>query len=59
MSGFVGYVFQHSSAGIVQVTPNRANIASVGMQQGAGMTKVDEGVFESHLAMQEDAVPVP
>lgn len=55
----IDYTFQHSSAEIVQGTPNRANTASVRMQLGAGMIKVDEGVFEPNLTLHPDAVPVP
>lgn len=58
-AALIDHAFTHSSTKIVQGTPNRANTASVRMQQGAGMTKVDEGVFESHLSMQPAAVPVP
>ena len=55
----IDYAFLHSSAKIVQGTPNCSNLASVRMQMGAGMVKVDEGVFESHLNMQPDTAPVP
>lgn len=55
----IDHAFIHSSAEIVQGTPNRANTASVRMQQSAGMVKVDEGAFESHLNMQPDTAPVP
>ena len=58
-AGMIDYAFTHSSVTIVQGTPNRANIASVRMQQGAGMVKVDEGVFEPNLTLHPDAVPVP
>ncbi|MFC2108384.1 GNAT family N-acetyltransferase [Candidatus Bipolaricaulota bacterium] len=55
----VDYAFTRSSAKVVQGTPNRDNLASVQMQMGAGMVKVDEGVFESHTEMHPGAVPVP
>jgi len=55
----VDYAFTRSSAKVVQGTPNRDNLASVRMQMGAGMVKVDEGVFESHLNMQPDTASVP
>ncbi len=55
----IDYAFIHSSAEIVQGTPNRANTASVRMQMGAGMGKVDEGVFKNSQSAHPDAVPVP
>ncbi len=58
-AAMIDYAFTHSPAEIVQGTPNRANTASVHMQQGAGMVKVDEGVFEPNLTLHPEAVPVP
>lgn len=58
-SALIDHAFTHSFAKIVQGTPNRANTASVRMQMGAGMAKVDEGIFEPNLTIHPDAVPVP
>ncbi len=55
----IDYAFAHSSATIVQGTPNRHNIASVRMQMGAGMVQVDEGVFDGHLGNAPGAIRVP
>jgi len=55
----IDYAFAHSDARIVQGTPNCHNTASVRMQMGAGMVKVEEGVFENHVGQIPGAVPVP
>ena len=58
-AAMIEYAFAHSSADIVQGTPNRANIASVRMQLGSGMIQVDEGVFPNLRSPHPGAVPVP
>lgn len=58
-SAMIDHAFGHSSASIVQGTPNRNNTASVRIQKGAGMVKVDEGVFPASPNLHPDAVPVP
>ncbi len=58
-AALIDYAFTHSSAVIVQGTPNRTNTASVRMQQSAGMVEVEEGVFEPDLILHPDAIPVP
>ena len=55
----IDYAFVNSSASIVQGTPNKANAASIRMQMGAGMVRVDEGVFSNHSSPHPGAVPVP
>ena len=55
----IDHAFTHSSAEIVQGTPNRANSASVRMQLGSGMVQVDGGVFANHPSPHPDAIPVP
>ncbi len=58
-AAMIDYAFAHSSADIVQGTPNRANTASVRMQRDAGMIQVDKGVFANHPSPHPGAVPVP
>ena len=58
-AAMIEYAFAHSSADIVQGTPNRANIASVRMQLGSGMIQVDEGVFQNLRSPHPGAVAVP
>jgi len=58
-AAMIDYAFLHSSARIVQGTPNQANTASIRMQLGSGMVQVGEGIFPAHPNRHPGAVPVP
>lgn len=58
-AAMIDYAFLHSSARIVQGTPNQANTASIRMQQSSGMVQVGEGIFPVHSSRHPGAVSVP
>jgi RimJ/RimL family protein N-acetyltransferase len=58
-AALVDQLFLGSSCTIVRGTPNIANLASIRMQESAGMRRVGEGVSEFPASMQAFTTPVP
>ncbi|MCX6092835.1 MAG: GNAT family protein [Candidatus Bipolaricaulota bacterium] len=58
-AALVDQLFLESSCTIVRGTPNIANMASIRMQESAGMRRVGRGVSEFPASMQAFTAPVP
>jgi RimJ/RimL family protein N-acetyltransferase len=58
-AALVDRLFLESSCAIVRGTPNIANMASIRMQESAGMRLVGRGVSEFPASMQAFTAPVP
>ncbi len=57
-AALVDQLFLGSSCAIVRGTPNVANLASIRMQESAGMKRVGEGLSEFPASMQAFTAPV-
>ncbi len=55
----IGELFRRSTCSAVRGTPNTANVASIRMQESAGMRRMGEGVSEFPASMKADTEPVP
>jgi RimJ/RimL family protein N-acetyltransferase len=58
-AALVDQLFLRSTCSIVRGTPNVANLASIRMQESAGMKHVGEGVSEFPASLQAFTAPVP
>lgn len=58
-AALVDEAFLRTTCTVVRGTPNVANIASIRMQESAGMKRVGEGVAGFPASMQDFTTPVP
>ncbi len=58
-AALIDQLFLRSTCSIVRGTPNVANLASIRMQESAGMRRVGRGVSEFPASMQAYTAPVP
>jgi RimJ/RimL family protein N-acetyltransferase len=57
--GLLHYLFNQTDCLAVEATPNKANLASIKMQEAVGGVRIGEGVFHFPESMTADTVPVP
>ena len=58
-AALIDQLFLHSSCAVVRGTPNVANVASIRMQESAGMARVGEEVSEFPASMGAFTAAVP
>jgi RimJ/RimL family protein N-acetyltransferase len=58
-AALIDQLFLHSSCAVVRGTPNVANVASIRMQDSAGMARVGEGVSKFPASMRAFTAAVP
>jgi RimJ/RimL family protein N-acetyltransferase len=58
-AAIIDQLFMRSTCAVVRGTPNVANVASIRMQEGAGMRRVGSGVFRFPDSMRAHTESVP